>query len=157
MEKTKNVFISHYSQDEENIEKMKKLLSDNGYQIKNSSIDSTKPNEANNEQYIKSILSDRIDWAGTFICLIGTETHTRPWVNWEIEHANRKDKRIIGVFINGASDSNVPESFQKYGDALVGWTGEKIIDAINGKINNWENPDGSLREPFYRPNRGNCG
>ena len=44
MEKTKNVFISHYSKDEKNIDKLKNLLSKKGYTIKNSSVDSSRPN-----------------------------------------------------------------------------------------------------------------
>ena len=156
MGKTKNVFISHYSKDEENIERLKSLLAEKGYQIKNSSVDSSKPNFANNPEYVKRLLRMRIHWAGTFICLIGPETHTRRWVDWEIDQANKKGKRIIGVYINGAAESNVPPNFQKYGDALVGWTTDNIIGAINGEINNFENPDGTERQPYYIPNRENC-
>src|ERR1035437_5097644 len=98
MDKSKNVFISHYHKDDENIGKLKVLLSGKGYTIKNSSIDSTKPNQANNEEYIRRLIRMRINWAGTFICLIGPNTHTRPWVDWEIKQANKKGKRIVGVF-----------------------------------------------------------
>lgn len=156
MDKTKNVFISHYNKHEENIGKMKELLSEKGYTIKNSSIDSTKPNRATSQEYIKRLLRMRIQWAGTFICLIGPNTHKREWVNWEIEQANKKGKRIIGVYINGASDSDVPESFEKFGDALVCWRSEKIIDAINGKINNWETPTGEQRTNHWTTSRSVC-
>ncbi|MGD8782638.1 MAG: hypothetical protein PVH88_27245 [Ignavibacteria bacterium] len=56
MEKTKNVFISHHSKDEENIAKLKSLLEKKGYHIKNSSIDSSKPNFAKNEEYVRRLL-----------------------------------------------------------------------------------------------------
>jgi hypothetical protein len=156
MDKTKNVFVSHFNKDEENISKLKTLLSSKGYTLKNASIDSTKPNRATNPDYIKRLLRMRINWSGTFICLIGPKTHTREWVNWEIEQANKKGKRIIGVYINGASDSDVPENFEKYGDALVGWTSEKIIGAIDGSINNWETPEGKTREGHWSPYRSTC-
>ncbi|OJW77318.1 MAG: hypothetical protein BGO69_18210 [Bacteroidetes bacterium 46-16] len=146
---TKHVFISHHSADEENIQKMKDLLLSKGYQIKNSSIDSSKPNDAMEENYIKSLLRPRIEWASTMVVLIGPDTHTRDWVNWEIEYANSLSKRIIGVYINGAGDSDVPDSFNDCGDALVGWTGDRIIGAIEGEIdnidNNWQKPDGTPR------------
>jgi hypothetical protein len=156
IDKTKNIFVSHFSEDEENIGKMKDLLASKGYQIKNSSIDSTKDNDASNEEYIKSLLRPRIEWAGTFICLIGPKTHTREWVDWEIEQAHKQGKPIVGVYINGASGSDVPDNFNKYGTALVGWTGDKVIDAIQGKINNFENPDGSKREPIWTSPRTTC-
>lgn len=156
MDKTKNVFISHFHADDEHVHKLKDLLAEKGYTLKNSSIDSTKPNRIVSDEAIRRLLRLRISWAGVFICLIGAKTHTRDWVDWEIEQAKKKGKRIIGVFINGASDSDIPQNFKLYGDALVGWTGDKIIDAIEGNINNWENADGSKYENPYVPTRGNC-
>jgi hypothetical protein len=155
-DKTKNVFISHYREDEENIIKMQDLLSSKGYILRNSSIDSSKENNASDEEYIKSILRPRIEWAGTFICLIGPKTHSREWVNWEIEKAHKLGKRIVGVYINGASESDLPDKFNDYGTALVGWTAEKIIGAIEGEINNFENPDGTKRSRYWASNNTIC-
>jgi hypothetical protein len=156
MDKTKNVFISHYNKDEENIAKLKTLLSEKGYFLKNSSIDSTKPNRATNPEYIKRLLRLRIHWAGTFICLIGPNTHKREWVDWEIEQANKKGKRIIGIFINGASASDVPANFEKFGNALVSWRSDKIISAITGTINKWETPTGEQRNSHWSTTREIC-
>jgi hypothetical protein len=155
-ESVKNVFISHFNEDEDHINRLKNLLSKNGYILRNSSIDSTKPNDAKNTEYIKKLLTSGIKWAGTTIILIGPKTHTRPWINWEIKQSLKQGNRIIGVFINGASDSDIPENFEKYGDALVGWISEKIIDAIEGRLNNWEKPDGTPREGQWSPYRECC-
>jgi hypothetical protein len=157
MDKSKNVFISHFHGDDAEISKLKDLLGRKGYQLKNSSIDSTKPNQATNDEYIRRLLRLRIQWASTVIVLISNKTHTRDWVNWEIDQANKKGKRIIGVFVNGASDSNIPESFKKYGQALVGWTGNKIIDAIEGH-NNFETSTGDIapNNPNWTSIRSNC-
>ncbi len=152
----KNVFISHYGKDDEHISNLKNLLSNNGYILKNSSIDSTKPNQASNEDYIKQLLRDRMKWAGTAIVLIGKDTHTREWVNWEIELANRLGKTIVGVFIQGATDSDIPEAFEKYGDALVGWNSGKIIDAIEGRCSDFDSSDGGEWSSPYAPSREVC-
>jgi hypothetical protein len=145
-DKTKNVFISHYNKDEAHIGKLKDLLEKSGYILRNSSIDSSKPNDAKNPDYIRTLLSDGIKWSRTTIILIGPKTHTREWIDWEIEKSFKEGNRIVGVFINGASDSDVPENFEKYADALVGWISEEIIDAIEGRLDNWQKPDGSARE-----------
>ena len=86
MSKEKNVFISHFGKDDEHIGKLKELMQQKGYTLRNSSIDSTKPNDASNPDYIRQLLRDRIEWAGTTIVLIGPKTHTREWVDWEIEY-----------------------------------------------------------------------
>ena len=154
--KSKNVFISHQSGDDEHIQKLKDLLLSKGYQLKNSSADSTRPNQATNEEYIKRLLRLRMQWAGTVIVLIGPETRKSHWVDWEIEIANKKGKKIVGVFINGASDSDVPDNFEKYGDELVGWTSEKIIQAIESEVGEWENPEGKPRKSHWEPVNSNC-
>lgn len=62
--------------------KLKKLMNKNRYTLRNASIDSTKPNYATNEDYIKyNLLRSVIEWAGIVIVLIGDKTYTRLWVN----------------------------------------------------------------------------
>lgn len=159
MDKTKNVFISHHSKDEENIGKLKNLLGKQGYQIKNSSVDSTKPNQAQNTEYIRRLLRMRIQWAGTFICLVGSDTHNRDWVNWEIEQAHKKNKRIVGVYIRGDKGADIPDNLDRYGHSLVTWQSDKIADAIEGKLKgeeNWCDPDGSPREPVHEMSSTIC-
>lgn len=156
MDKLNNVFISHYGKDDEHVQNLKDLLKKSNRTLRNSSVDSTKTNDAKNEQYIKSFLSEGIKWAGTTIVLIGPDTHKRWWVDWEIEKSFKEGNRIVGVFIHGASDSDVPKNFEKYGDALVGWNTDSIIGAIDGSINNWETPTGEQRDSHWNSNRETC-
>ncbi len=149
--KEKNVFISHYRKDEKYIEKLKKDLGKRGgYKLNNYSIDSSKENNASDESYIKQMLGKHMDSASVLICLVGDKTHTRPYVDWEIEHAMRKDKRIIGVYLPSEENADLPENLDKYADAVVSWKEEKIIAAIGGE-NIFCNPDGTQRSsnPSY--------
>ncbi len=147
----KNVFISHVHEDDEALGKLKDLLASKGYEIRDGSINKDKPNDANNPDYIKNkYLKPRIDWAGAMIVLISPDTHKSEWVNWEIEYAHSQEKRIIGVWCHGAKDSDVPEMFKLVGDDLVGWQGDKIIDALND-VSHWESPDGTPRPPQNTP------
>ena len=155
--KDKNVFISHHSKDDHNIGKLRTLLKKRRYNLKNSSVDSSRWNRAKNENYIRRLLRLRIHWAGTCIVLLSGTTHTRSWVNWEIEAAAKKGKRIIGVHCQGATDCELPEALKQHGSAVVGWNSERIIDALEGRINNFENPDGTLHPALYpEVSRGNC-
>lgn len=144
MSDTKNVFISHVHEDDGTLQELKQLFEKNGYGIRDGSIDSSKPNEAKNPDYVKSeVLAPRILWAGTMVVLVSPQTHTSDWVEWEIEYAQKHDKRIIGVWGQGAQDSDLPENLEKYADAIVGWQADRVMDAINGKIDNWQKPDGT--------------
>jgi hypothetical protein len=143
----KNVFISHIHEDDALVPELKDLLARNGLEVRDGSITSSKENEASDPEYIKSqILAPRIQWASTLLVLISPDTHTHWWVDWEIEYAVRHGKRIVGVWDRGAKDCDLPASLERYGDAVVGWQADGIIDAINGDSDNWYTADGSERE-----------
>jgi hypothetical protein len=153
----KNVFVSHIHEDEADIDGMKTLLSNRGFDIKDSSITSAKPNQARDPDYIKSkILAPAINWASTLVVLISPDTCNHEWVTWEIEYALKMGKRIVGVWTHGAAECDLPDALDKYADAIVGWNGERIEQAISGEINDWECSDGTPRDP--RPiARYSCG
>jgi hypothetical protein len=142
-----NIFISHKGEDEKHIEDFKNMISKYGdYEIRDSSIVETEPNNATNEEYIKSIIRPKIDWAGKVIVLIGKKTSESDWVTWEIEQAaKRGDKSIIGVYLEGTTDDDVPVALNELGDSCVTWNIEKIIEAIEGKTV-WMNSQGSIRQ-----------
>ena len=147
MSRTKNVFISHVHEDDKEVGKLKDLLKQRGYQVRDSSIVRSKPNQAKNENYIKSeVLAPRIRWAGTVIVLVSPDTHKSSWVNWEVEYAEKSDTRIVGVWIRGAKDADLPKSLEQYADDVRGWNRAAIVDAIGGRTNNWVGPDGDARD-----------
>lgn len=154
---TKNVFISHVHEDDEGLTDLKNLLKSKDMEVRDSSVSSDNPNNATSPDYIKSeILAPRIDWASTLLVYISPETKNSEWVNWEIERANKQDKTIVGVWERGSSGCDVPDALDDYGHALVGWNADKIIDAINGDYEGFEEQDGTPCGP--RPIRRHpCG
>ena len=148
MSKKKNIFISHVSEDDALVQDLKRLLRRNGYEVRDSSIDSTKPNQAKNPDYIKGeILAPRIKWAGTMVVLISHDTNKSQWVEWEIERAVKTGRRLVGVWTQGAQDADAPKGLDIYADAIVGWQAERVMGAILGDINTSCNADGSERPP----------
>jgi hypothetical protein len=144
----KNIFISHVHEDDGRLKPLKELLSTVGVEVRDSSINSEKPNDANSPDYIKSgILAPQISWASVLVVLISKGTAESKWVNWEIEYAEKLGKRIVGVWDHGAAGVDVPEALEKYASAVVGWQADKIIGAIDGTINNWETPEGVMASP----------
>ena len=51
---TKNVYISHIHEDDKGLADLKNICSKSGLNIKDASINSSNPNDAKNEAYIKS-------------------------------------------------------------------------------------------------------
>lgn len=150
-----NVFISHRHEDDKLIQQLKDLLAQNDANVRDSSINAATPNQAKDAAYIRTILADRIQWAGKIFVIVSPQTKDHEWVDWEIEYANKHpDKRIIGIWAPGADGCDLPEALERHADAVVAWNGEAIIDALNG-ADNWEDPDGSDR-PARRISRIGC-
>ncbi len=143
-EQIRNVFISHIHEDDAGINRIKSLAGEHGMAVRNDSVTSDSPNSAEAENYIKyQILAPRIKWASVLVVYVSPDTKHSWWVNWEIEYAQKQGKRIVGVWEQGAKDCELPKALEDYADAVVGWNGESIIDAINGESNAWHQPDGS--------------
>lgn len=153
--KRRHVFISHHHADDAEVDNLTSLLTRSGYDIRNSSIRAKPANQRRldqglvKEETIKRLLRMKISWAGTVVVLIGKNTHSRPWVDWEIEQANRQGKRIVGVYVRGGTEEHKPTALEKYASAIVAWNTDKIMAAIDGTVNPFQNPDGSSREPLH--------
>ncbi len=147
---TKNVFISHHHEDDAHVDKLTNLLSKKGFNIRNSSIRAKPANQERlekgliKEAVLKRLLRMKISWAGSVIVLVGKETHSRPWVNWEIDQAHKQGKNIVGIYEHGLKDKvDLPPFLEKYRTSqVVGWDSDAIIDAIEGK-SVFQNPDGT--------------
>lgn len=138
-----NIFIPHIHEDDAQIEAMKSLLHDRGFDVRDSSIDTSNPNRATDIAYIRrEILKPAIDWCGVVVVLISPDTRNSEHVDWEIRYAQEHDKRIVGVWTHGSAECDIPEALQDYAQAIVGWNGDRIVGAISGEIDDWEQPDG---------------
>jgi hypothetical protein len=151
--KRRHVFISHHHADDAEVDNLTRLLTKHGNDIRNSSIRAKPANQARldrgevKDETIRRLLRLKISWAGTVVVLVGKHTHSRPWVEWEVNEANRQGKRIVGVYVQGATHAHLPAALEKYASAIVGWNSGAIVDAIEGATNPFEQPDGSPRPP----------
>jgi MTH538 TIR-like domain (DUF1863) len=160
--KRRHIFISHHHADDAKVNELTTLLSKSGHDIRNSSIRAKPANQRRldrglvKDETIRRLLRRKISWAGTVVVLIGKHTHSRPWVNWEIEQANKQGKRIVGVYVRGGTAADKPAALEKYASAIVGWKTETIIAAIDGTDNSFQNPDCSPRQPVHTRTSGTC-
>lgn len=151
MSNTYNIFISHRGTDDEHVQKLKQRFTNQGNTIRNSSIDSTKyQDKIPSAPVIARYLRIGVKWAGTFICLIGEDTHNSPWVNYEIRRAYLEKKPIIGIYKHGcAGNVELPEALKRYANSIIGWNSlDKLQNIMDKKITLKENPKASIKTPI---------
>jgi hypothetical protein len=162
MPRRKHVFISHHHADDAHVPRLTDMLARRGYEIRNSSIRAKPANQRRLERGLVSdntlrrLLRMKMSWASTIIVVIGKETHSRDWVDWEIRKANELGKRIVGVYARGGTEADVPPALEDYGDAIVNWNADSVISAVEGMESPFQKPDGSLREPVHAPATSRC-
>ncbi len=140
----KNVFISHIHKDDSKLGDLKSLLKKNGIDARDYSITADKPNKAKSEEYIKSqILAPKIKQSSVLVVYVSPDTKDSDYVNWEIEYAHKEGIRVVGVWENGEKGCELPEALEEYRDAMAGWHGSSIVDAILGDDSIQENSDGT--------------
>lgn len=158
----RHVFISHHHADDQSVDQLTDLLNRGGNDVRNSSVRMKPANQRRMEEgrvsdeTIRRLLRMKISWATTVVVLIGDNTHTRQWVNWEIEEAHRQGKRIVGVYEHGGTEAQKPAALDEYSSAIVAWNTDSIVSAIEGTSNEFQNSDGSSREPVHTATTRNC-
>jgi len=137
MKKT-NIFIAHHHNDQEWIEPLKTKLG-KAFDVRDSSIDESKPNDVTNSDYIKrEYLKPGIDWAGKLIVLVSKDTkdsNPECGVYWEVEYANKKGYPITAVYVPGATEEDLMPSLRDYADNFVKWDNSAgLVAALAGSI-----------------------
>lgn len=80
---------------------------------------------------IRRAISRRMNTCDYFLCLIGEETHTSDWCEWEIEKAKELDMKLVAVKIKSTNMSPI-------GIVGVGatWANSFTYTSIEKAINN---------------------
>jgi hypothetical protein len=61
-----------------------------------------------NATYIKTKIRPLINKASRLLCIVGKESASSDWINWEIQTAVDAKKKLIGVKIEKANKSSDP-------------------------------------------------
>lgn len=127
----RRIFVSYYHADDAKYKNTLKLWSKNSkfkFDFHDHSADVSIKSQ--NEGVIRQVISKKINQSNVVLCIVGENTHTREWVDWELKKAKELNKRIIVVKIKSTNKS--PKCLLNSGVTFVKAFKEKdILDAIN--------------------------
>lgn len=162
MPQRRHLFISHRFVDDSSVTNLTNMLSQSGWDIRNSSVRLRQANEQRRlrgeipERALQRLLRMKVSWAQTVVVVVGKTTHQSKWVDYEIQQANKQGKRIVGIYARGEQDAELPESLEKYASSIVAWNTKSIREAIDEGEVKFETPDGNIRPPTNEVPRRNC-
>jgi hypothetical protein len=86
------------------------------------------PFDSTDGDYIRTQIRAKIRSASLLICLIGTQTASSRWVDWEIDFAGQERKRLLGVRLyNGTKGERTPSTLTRHGGVVKNWDLGDII------------------------------
>ena len=126
--KTYQIFISHaWSYDEH--DRIIEFLSDSSnFIFKDFSVSRNKRLKTRNDTELRKLLRQRINCAQIILVPAGMEVSRRYWIKFEIEHAQRMNKPIVGIYPLGQRCT--PKLIDKAACDIVPWRRHQILNAI---------------------------
>jgi hypothetical protein len=89
-----------------------------------SPVDSRDPN------YIRTKIGEQLNGSSVVVVLIGQNTASSEWVDYEIQRGQKEGKGIIGIRLKGADDAEVPPALTEAGAKVINWNPDQFSDEI---------------------------
>jgi hypothetical protein len=126
----KRVFLSFVQEDLVLVNLFRGQAKNKNSELEFSDYSVKEPYESSNAAYIRSKIRGRIRLASVTICLIGRQTYTSHWVDWEIRASNDEGNRIIGVRLHSDHLDIPPQALRDVGASIFDWDIDAVVRAI---------------------------
>jgi hypothetical protein len=101
----KRAFISFRAEDRPQVNGLRLLAANPNFDIEFYDESVRTAYDSNNPEYIKRMISEKINRTSVTICLLSALTHTSSWVNWELEKSYEKGNSVILMGLPGVNDA----------------------------------------------------
>ncbi len=86
--------------------------------------------DSTNADYIRREITKLINMVSVTVCLIGKNTHSSRWVNWEIGKSGELGKKLVGVRLHSSDEDIVPKALKDAKAKVLDWDIDAIVRAI---------------------------
>ena len=158
-----SVFFSfHFTRDITRVQRVANIGALDGQALNRQNWEKVK---AQGKAAIEKYIDAEMAYKRAVVVLIGRETASRPWVQYEIKKAWAAKKPLVGIYIHGlqdlqgSTDSAGPNPFRQFGfsdsnktyadyvpiNTPAGSTSQEVYNSISQNINSWV--DRAYRQP----------
>jgi len=127
----KRVFLSFLAEDAQQVTGLRLLAANPKYadlEFYDESV--TVPYESLNAAYIKVKIRAKITRTSVTVCLIGPNTHTSKWVDWELDESHEKGNKIIAMALKGVERAVLPRLIRELELSFMSWDPSGLMTLI---------------------------
>ena len=124
------VFLSYKWEDKKHADDLKSYLRNPNNMYRHIPLTERDDYREKGKKYVREYLRDIIRNCEALLCLIGKNTHSSPWVSYEIDVANSQSKKIVPVRIPN-TDGGPPKLIKDRKIEIVEWNSIVINDALS--------------------------
>jgi hypothetical protein len=88
------------------------------------------PVESEDPQYIRSKIREQLNGTSVTVVLIGQNTASSEWVDYEIRASMERGNGVIGIHLKGAENAETPPALNEVGGQVVDWNPDAFSDEI---------------------------
>lgn len=141
----KNVLVVCITEDQASASKVKEILPENECLMEQYVFDIDVCNTLIKTNPKDAIPSQVIDKNDILVVLISKKTKQSTCIRESIKYARKKGKKVIGVWLENSSDTDLLEEIDDYADSIITCDSGVMIDTILNNINIITCSDGKNR------------
>ena len=132
MTQKKRVFLSFRGEDRQQVNGLRLLAANPDFDLEFYDESVQTPYDSTNAAYIKQKISEKINRTSVTVCLIGKETYTSAWVNWELQTSVDKGNTLIAMALKGVDEAILPSLIRAKNLPFHPWDAARLHDLIVG-------------------------
>ena len=123
------IFISYKWEDNRYFNGMKGLLNNPNNRYVHYVLSERDDLRNKGKNVVENHLKENIRNCNRLICLVGEDTHSSKWVQWELEVATSQNKKIIPVRIPGTT-GGAPRLIRERTISVIKWKADEVNKAL---------------------------
>ncbi len=124
------VFLSYKWEDRKHANDLKSNLKNPNNLYRHIPLTEREDYREKGKKYIRNYLKEIINDCEAILCLIGNNTHSSPWVFYELDVANSQSKKIVPLRIPNTT-GGPPKLIKDKEINIIEWNSRLINDALS--------------------------
>jgi len=87
--------------------------------------------DSNNAEYVRRKIREKINRTSVTICMIGSETHSSKWVDWELEESFDKGNAVIAMALKGIDRAVLPAPIKSRNLTFHSWDPDNLARLVD--------------------------